>query len=93
VPFWTRTGALYSDLNKVSADMKDLLLPSLEVEQILDSNHHNEENRVLYLVQQKDYPNQKDWTQDPLEHFRNAMECLREFHVKNPNAARDDRVV
>jgi hypothetical protein len=36
---------------KVLADMKDLLLPSFEIEQILDSNYDKEEKQVLYLVQ------------------------------------------
>jgi hypothetical protein len=70
-----------------------LLLPFFEIERIYDQNYNKEEKRVLYLVQGKDYPNEKDWTEEPFEHFGNVMECLRKFHAKNPNAARDDRVV
>jgi hypothetical protein len=76
-PFQKRSQAPPPDLNKVLADMKDLLLPSFEIEQILDSNYDKEEKRVLYLVQGKDYPNEKDWTEEPFEHFGNVMECLR----------------
>jgi hypothetical protein len=37
--------------------------------------------------------NKKDWIEELFGHIGNAMECLREFHAKNPNPTRDDRVV
>ena len=92
-PFRKRSRAPPPDLDKFLADMEDLLLPACEIERILDNSYDKEEKRVLYLVQWKNFPNEKDWTEEPFEHFGNAMESLREFHAKHPNAARDERVV
>jgi transposase InsO family protein len=49
--------------------------------------------RILYLVKWLDYPDRRDWTKEPFEHFSvGGLEKLREFHQKNPDAPRDYRL-
>jgi len=49
--------------------------------------------RVLYLVKWLGYPDRKDWTNEPYEHFSEAALglSLRKFHQENPTAPRDYR--
>jgi hypothetical protein len=58
--FLKQSSAPPQDLNKVLADMKGLVLPSFEINQIFDSNDDKGEKWVLYLVQWKDTLNKKD---------------------------------
>jgi hypothetical protein len=58
----------------------------------MDSSFDKEQKRVLYLVQWKSYLQEKDWTEEPYENFINAIESLRTFHHRNPDAVRDERV-
>jgi hypothetical protein len=49
--------------------------------------------RVLYLVKWLDYPDRKDWTEEPFDNFsKGGLEKLREFHRKNPAAVKDYRL-
>jgi len=49
--------------------------------------------RILYLVKWLDYPERKDWTEEPFDNFSvGGMEKLREFHRQNPDAPRDYRL-
>jgi len=49
--------------------------------------------RVLYLVKWLDYPDQKDWTNEPFDNFsEGGLEKQREFHHQNPEAPRDYRL-
>ena len=46
--------------------------------------------RVLYLVRWLDYPERKDWTEEPFDNFSvGGQEKLREFHQQNPDAPKD----
>jgi len=46
--------------------------------------------RILYLVIWLDYPERKDWMEEPLDNFSvGSLEKLREFHRQNPDALRD----
>jgi len=46
--------------------------------------------RILYLVKWLDYPECKDWTEEPFDNFSvGGLEKLREFHRRNPDALRD----
>jgi len=46
--------------------------------------------RILYLVKWLDYPEQKDWTEEPFDNFSvGGLEKLREFHQRNLDAPRD----
>jgi len=49
--------------------------------------------RILYLVKWLDYPECKDWTEEPFDNFSvGGLEKLREFHQRNPDAPRDYRL-
>jgi len=49
--------------------------------------------RILYLVKWLDYPERKDWTEEPLDNFSvGSLEKLGEFHRQNPDAQRDYRL-
>jgi len=49
--------------------------------------------RILYLVKWLDYPERKDWTEEPFDNFSvGGLEKLREFHKRNPDAPRDYRL-
>jgi len=46
--------------------------------------------RILYLVKWLDYPERKDWTEEPFNNFSvRGLEKLREFHQRNPDARKD----
>jgi len=49
--------------------------------------------RILYLVKSLDYPERKDWTEEPFDNFSvGGLEKLQEFHQRNPDAPRDYRL-
>jgi len=48
--------------------------------------------RIIYLVKWLDYPERKDWTEEPLDNFSvGGLEKLQEFHQRNPDMPRDYR--
>jgi len=45
---------------------------------------------ILYLIKWLDYPDRKDWTEEPYDNFSvGGLEKLWEFHRRNPDALRD----
>jgi len=49
--------------------------------------------RILYLVKWLDYPECKDWTEEPFDNFSvGGLEKLWEFHQRNPDAPKDYRL-
>jgi len=49
--------------------------------------------QILYLVKWLDYPERKDWTEEPFDNFWvGSLEKLREFHQRNPDAPSDYRL-
>jgi len=45
--------------------------------------------RILYLIKWLDYPERKDWTEEPYDNFTiGGLEKLREFHQRNLDAPR-----
>jgi len=45
---------------------------------------------ILYLVKWLDYPQRKDWTEEPYNNFsEGGRERLREFHQRNPDTPKD----
>ena len=49
--------------------------------------------RILYLIKWLDYPERKDWTEEPFDNFSvGCLEKLWEFHRRNPDAPRDYRL-
>ena len=73
-----------------------------EADDIKQSEEYNVDNvlgstkkgrRVLYLVKWLDYPDRKDWTEEPYDNFSvGGLEKLLEFHRQNPDALRDYRL-
>jgi transposase InsO family protein len=62
-----------------------------DVEEVMSSTKKG--RRILYLVKWLDYPNRKDWTEEPFDNFSaGGLDKLREFHRKNPTAPRDYRL-
>jgi len=61
-----------------------------EVKEIMCSQFNKEWKEVLYLVKWEGYPEETDWTEEPYENF-DEKELLREFHRRNPQAAKDKR--
>jgi len=66
-----------------------------DVEEIMSSVERGRGNnkRILYLVKWLDYPERKDWTEEPFDNFSvGGLEKLREFHRRNPDSPRDYRL-
>jgi len=62
-----------------------------DVDEVLGSTRKG--RRMLYLVKWLDYPDQKDWTEEPYNNFSvGSLEKLQEFHQQNPDAPRDYRL-
>ena len=65
-----------------------------EVKEVVGSSWDKRRKRVLYLVIWKGYPDKKDWTEEPYEHFTSegALKQLHKFHAQNPIAPKDPRI-
>jgi len=62
-----------------------------DVEEVMSARKQG--RRILYLVKWLDYPERKDWTEEPFDNFSlGGLEKLREFHQRNPDAPRDYRL-
>jgi hypothetical protein len=72
---------------ELKADAEDYT-EEFEMEEILDARKIH--GKVLYLVKWKGYPEEKDWTEEPAEHFQ--KEALWEFHKKFPRKPRGVKV-
>ena len=66
------------------------VLEDFEVEEIMGSEYSTGRKKVLYLIKWTGYPEQSEWTQEPLEHLPRAL--VREFHQRHPAAAMDDKL-
>ena len=63
-----------------------------EVMSLVECGRGNKK-RILYLVKWLDYPERKDWTEEPFDNFLvGSLEKLWEFHQWNPDALRDYRL-
>jgi len=62
-----------------------------ELEEIMGSQFNKVRKKVLYLVKWKGYPDETDWTKEPYENFDDNT-LLKEFHTRNPQAAKDKRI-
>jgi len=63
-----------------------------DVEEVMSSVKRGRGNnlRILYLLKWLDYPERKDWMEEPLDNFSvGGLEKLREFHRQNPDTLRD----
>jgi len=66
-----------------------------DIGQVMSSAEQGRGNnkRILYLVQWLDYPERKDWTEEPFDNFSvGGLEKLQEFHRRNQDAPRDYRL-
>jgi len=62
-----------------------------DVDEVLGSTKKG--RHVLYLIKWLDYPEQKDWTEEPYDNVSvGGLEKLRDFHRKNPDAPRGYRL-
>ena len=66
------------------------VLEDCNVEEIMGSHYNAEGNRVLYLIKWKWYPEESEWTEEPLEHLPRAL--VLAFHASHPGAAMDARL-
>jgi hypothetical protein len=62
-----------------------------DVDEVMSSTKKG--RRVLYLVKWLDFPDRRDWTEEPFDNFSvGGLDKLRSFHSKNPDAPRDYRL-
>ena len=66
------------------------VLKDFEEEEIIESEYSTGRKKVLYLIKWTGYPEQSEWTEEPLEHLPRAL--VREFHKRHPEAAMDDKL-
>jgi len=95
-PYGTSEHRAPPDPSKVLREA-DNIEPSEEydVEEVMSSVELGRGNnkRILYLIKLLDYPEHKDWTEEPFDNFSvGSLEKLREFHQQNPDAPRDYRL-
>ena len=56
----------------------------------MGSHYNAKGNTVLYLIKWKGYPEESEWTEEPLVQLPPAL--VREFHISHPGAAIDARL-
>ena len=56
----------------------------------MGSQYSTSRKKVLYLIKWTGYPEQSEWTEEPLEHLPSAL--VREFHKRHPKAAMVDKL-
>ena len=95
-PYRTSKHRAPPDPSKVLREAEDIeQSEEYDVEEIMSSVERSQGNnkRVQYLVKWLDYPERKDWTEEPFDNFSvGGLEKLREFHRKNPDSPRDYRL-
>jgi len=92
-PYKTSERRAAPDPSKVLREADDIEQnEEYDVEEVMSSVERGQGNnkRILYLVRWLDYPEHKDWTEEPFDNFSvGSLEKLREFHQRNPDAPRD----
>jgi len=95
-PYRTSEHRAPPDPSKVLREADDIeQSEEYDLKEVMSSTERGRGNskRVLYLVQWLDYPERKDWTEEPYDNFSvGGLEKLREFHQRNPDAPRDYRL-
>jgi len=95
-PYRTREHRAPPNPSKVLREADDIeQLEEYDVKEVMSSVERGRGNnkRILYLVKWRDYPERKDWTEEPFDNFSvDGLEKLREFHQRNPDAPRDYRL-
>jgi len=95
-PYRTSEHRALPDPSKVLREADDVeQSEEYDVEEVMSSVERRRGNnkRILYLVKRLDYPERKDWTEEPFDNFSvGGLEKLREFHRQNPDAPKDYRI-
>jgi len=95
-PYRTSKHRAQPDPSKVLREADDIeQSEEYDIEEVMmaDERGRGNNKRVLYLVKWLDYPERKDWTEEPYYNFsEGGLEKLREFHQRNPDAPRDYRL-
>jgi len=88
-PYRTSEHRTHPDPTKIFWEADDIeQSEEYDVNKVLGSTIKG--HRVMYLVRWLDYPDRKDWMEEPYDNFSvGGLEKLREFHRKNPDAPRD----
>jgi len=91
-PYRTSEHRTPPDPSKVLREADDIeQSEEYDVEKVMSSRKSG--RRILYLVKWLDYPERKDWTEEPYDNFsEGGRERLREFHQRNPDAPKDYRL-
>jgi len=95
-PYRTSEHRAPPDPSKVLREADDIKQSEgYDVEEVMSSVERSWGNniRILYLVTWLDYPERKDWMEEPFDNFSaGGHEKLREFHRRNPGMPRDYRL-
>jgi len=95
-PYRTSEHRAPPDPSKILREADDIeQSEEYDVEEVMASVERGRGNnkRVLYLVRWLDYPERKDWTEEPFDNFSvGGLEKLREFHQQNPDVPKDYRL-
>jgi len=95
-PYRTSEHRAPPDLSRILREADDIeQSEEYDVEEVISSVERDRGNnkRILYLLKWLDYPERKDWTEEPFDNFTvGGLEKLREFHRRNPEAPRDYRL-
>jgi len=95
-PYQTSEHRAPPDPSKVLREADDIeQSEEYDVEEVMSSVARGRGNnkRILYLVRWLDYPERKDWTEEPFDNFSvGGLEKLRKFHQRNPDTPRDYRL-
>jgi len=95
-PYRTSEHRAPSDPSKVLREADDIeQSEEYDVEEVRSSVERGRGNnkRILYLVKWLDYPERKDWTEEPFDNFSvGGLEKLQEFHQRNLDTPRDYRL-
>jgi len=91
-PYRTSQHRVPPDPSKVLREADDIeQSEEYDVEEVMSSRKIG--RRILYLVKWLDYPERKDWTEEPYDNFsEGGLEKLREFHRRNPDTPKDYRL-
>jgi len=91
-PYKTSEQRAPPDPSKILREADDIeQLEEYDVEEVMSSQKQG--RRILYLVKWLNYPEGKDWTEEPFDNFSEGeLEKLREFHQRNPDAPKDYRI-
>jgi hypothetical protein len=88
-PYWVRSQRGPPNPAKILREADDIeQSEEYDVEEVMSSTKKG--RRILYLVRWLDYPNRRDWTEEPFYNFSaGGLDKLREFHRMNPTAPKD----